>query len=823
MLTPFGESALYLAGRGIQVFPLHTPGATGCSCGNVECGKNEGKHPRLKHGLHDATADVEVVRGWWTRWPDANIGAVAGPESGFWALDIDAETPAEAWLAEQEAVHGELPATRRAKTGGGGRHYYWRYDHSVVEWLDTHGLDLPSRNGIAPPGLAAVKGLDVRAAGGYVVVAPSKHRLGGVYAWTDQRPTVYAPEWLLRAVARPREVRRAPAPAPAPVTGDGNDRKWGLAVLRNACAYIASLQEGQHDVIRARARLVGGVVAGGYLSRDEAEAALVDAGVASGRALKEVQRTVRWGLTKGEGEPVRKPPSRWEQEQADRAARWQEAPAAATLPPEPPPRDEETPPPAGDDPPPPDGVDELPEAWPHCTDVGNAELLVKLHGEDLRWCDAIPGEGWLVWDGSRWAPDRVRGAMRRASQVGGWWRDRVYDTEDDSTKKALKKWAGMSEGIQRIRGMMELAKGDPKIVVQSEDLDKDPWVFNTPKLTFHLRDRRIYAPRREDLVTRVGGCEADSEARCPVWMAFLDTIMDHDQELIAFLQRAVGYSLTGDLSEQCMFILHGNGANGKSTFIEAIRNVMGTYARNTPIETFTVRREGGIPNDVAALAGARFVTAAESQEGMALNEALVKQATGDDVMTARFLNREFFDFMPMFKAWVALNHKPKVRGTDEGIWRRLRLIPFNVTIPKEQRDKGLKEKLKAEASGILNWAIEGFTMWRQVGLAPPKAVLQATDDYRSEMDTLKEWIEDCCEVGSSKGPTLVRDLYKSYTEWCKDNGVQPRAARWFGQQLELKKFKEDPRHGEGRRRQGIQLIVRQGTLGGSDGRWGDRD
>ena len=813
MLTPFGLAALYLAGRGIPVFPLHTPVGDGCSCGDLSCGRNTGKHPRLRDGLSGATADRGIVAGWWEKWPEANVAAVAGPESGFHVTDVDAATPGEAWLARMEALHGPLPPTRRARTGGGGVHYFWRYDASLAQWLDEQGLDLPSRNGeVRDEQGEKLKGVDVKAARGYVVVAPSRHRLGGVYEWLDERPTAHAPEWLLRAVCRPRATRREPAPAPAPASGDSNERKWGLAVLRNACAYIAGTTEGGHDIIRARSRLVGGAVGAGYLTRDEAEAALIDAGVASGRKPKEVQRTVRWGLTKGESDPIQKPPSRWEQAQADREA-WKEAPreAPATLPAA---EEERTvipdPPPRGEEPPPFDEFDtgEAPK-WPHCTDVGNAEQLVNLHGKDLRWCDSIPGDGWLVWDGTRWAPDKLRAAMRRASEVGEWWRDRAREIPDPKAAEAVYKWAGQSEGIQRIRGMMELTKGHPTVVVQADKLDADRYLFNTPNLTLDLRDARAYPPRREDLITRVAGAPAVAGSECPTWLAFLDQIMAGDQEVIDFLQRAIGYSMTGDVSERCLFILYGTGANGKSTFVEAVRNIMGDYARNTPIETFTTRREGGIPNDIAALAGARFVTAGESQEGMGLNEALVKLLTGDDAVSARFLNREFFDFKPQFKAWIPLNHKPQVRGTDNGIWDRLRLIPFNVTIAKEQRDRSLGEKLRAEAPGILKWALDGCGAWRADGLSPPASVLLATDAYRAEMDVISGFLEECCELGASKGPTLFRDIYKAYVEWAKDNGMHPRAAKWVAQQLDTKKIRLCPRHGDGIRREGIALLVKQ--------------
>lgn len=812
-MTPTRAAALYLASRGIAVFPLHTPSEAGCSCGKDDCGKNEGKHPRTKKGLSEATTDQGIINGWWDQWPEANVGALAGPESGFWVLDIDADTPGEDWLCRCLDEHGELPATRIARTGGGGAHYFWRYDNTVIDWLEREGYDLPSRNGIAPYGAEyAIKGIDVKAAGGYLVMPPSLHRLGSRYEWRQQVPTAHAPEWLLRAVARKRRPEPGRVVAP-PLVATGNDdlnRKWAVACLRNACAYIAGAEHG-HDIIRGRSRLIGGIVARGWLTREEAEEALIQAGLASGRKAGEVARTVAWGLTKGEEQPIDKPPSRWEQREQERAEQWGSSPAEAQPPQESASGDEDEPEEPAHDREPGEGDEDEgevgPATLPHLTDVGNAEVFIRLHGANMRWCDAIPGEGWLVWDGNRWQVDRAKIALRRASKIGEWWRDQARDL-DDEDGKSVWKWARQSEGIARIRGAIELAKADPVVVVQTEALDADPWKINMPGVTVDLKRGRRYTPDRADLITRMTGVAIDPEMRCPTWLAFLREIMGGDEDMVGFLQRAVGYSLTGDTSEQCLFVLHGTGANGKSTFIEACRLIMGDYGRNTPIETFTVRREGGIPNDLAALAGARFVTAAESQENMSLNEALVKQATGDDVITARFLNREFFDYKPKFKAWIALNHKPRVQGTDEGIWRRLRLVPFNVTIPKEKRDRTLKDRIHAEGPGILGWALEGAFQWLEGGLRAPAAVLAATEAYRTEMDQAAAWLEECCYLGAERGSTLVSELYQSYVNWCKENGVHPKSAKWLGTQLDAKKIERNARNGDGRRRNGIALIVR---------------
>jgi putative DNA primase/helicase len=452
------------------------------------------------------------------------------------------------------------------------------------------------------------------------------------------------------------------------------------------------------------------------------------------------------------------------------------------------------------------------------TDIGNAELLVRISGRDLRWCEAMVGSGWLVWDGHRWRPDNSRQVTREAMKVAKVWLDSAptectdlvkspEEAAKNQRRKAILQHVAKCQSASGIRAMIDLAAAHPRIATQREAFDKDPWLFNATNATLDLKRERAHAQRREDLIMKMGGAEFSPTAECPTWLSFLDRIMGGNLALIEFLQRAVGYSMTGETSEQCLFILHGEGSNGKGTFIEAIRHVLGDYARNTPIETFTQKREGGIPNDIAALAGARFVTASESQEGVTLNEALVKNATGDDTLTARFLNREYFDFLPEFKIWIQTNHKPVIRGTDNGIWRRICLIPFDQVIPKGERDKLLKHKLRAEAPGILRWCLEGASKWIAGGLKPPAEVDAANAAYRSDMDVAQAWIDECCVTGPSAGPTPFKFLYASYRNWCSENGMFPHKSKWLAQQLESKGYTKPARNGDSICRERIALLT----------------
>ena len=258
-------------------------------------------------------------------------------------------------------------------------------------------------------------------------------------------------------------------------------------------------------------------------------------------------------------------------------------------------------------------------------------------------------------------------------------------------------------------------------------------------------------------------------AECPLWMDFLSDVTAGNEELIRYLQRAIGYSLTGLTTEHCMFMLWGTGRNGKSTFLEVIHHLMGEYAKAAHMNTFMVQQNEGIPNDLAALSSARFVSATESDEGKRLAESKIKQITGGDTITARFLHKEFFEFKPQFKIWLGTNHRPTIYGTDEGIWRRIRLIPFEVYIPDGKVDEKLTQKLISEASGILNWALQGLEEYRLHGMMEPDIVRATTDEYRAQQDWMTRFLEEDTEP-SLMDDVPARKLYEKYVDWCQKTG-----------------------------------------------------
>lgn len=422
------------------------------------------------------------------------------------------------------------------------------------------------------------------------------------------------------------------------------------------------------------------------------------------------------------------------------------------------------------------------------SDLGNARRFVALHGSKLRY---VPKWGkWLVWDGTHWKPDSIGDVERRAKDVPRLIYAEAAKISNRDERRQMARWGLSTENSSRLANLVRTARSEPGIPVDPEQLDSDNFLLGCANGVFDLRTFDLLPHSPELLITKQIPVPFVPFAPCPTWRAFLKTITGGNESLEGFLRRAIGYSLTGDTREQCLFFMHGTGANGKSTFINTIKLLLGDYAKQTPTETLMKKDSGGINNDVAALKGARLIAAIETDEGERLAESFIKQITGGDVVAARFLYGEFFEFVPTFKVWLAGNHKPAVKGVDLGIWRRMRLIPFTVTIPDEQKDRQLPEKLKAELPGILQWAIDGCYEWAEGGLRPPPEVLVATEDYRMEMDIMGNFLNECCVVMPKAWATNA-DLYKRYTDWCTEVGEMAASQRKFTQRLAQRGFVQD--------------------------------
>lgn len=412
------------------------------------------------------------------------------------------------------------------------------------------------------------------------------------------------------------------------------------------------------------------------------------------------------------------------------------------------------------------------------TEMGNAERIVAEYGHVIRY---VNGAGWYTWDGKRWKEDKSRKVERITSKT----LRKLFKSED----KYEVRWGKQCE--KRAIRMNSIKDMIPLVPAQRADFDKHKYLLNVKNGVIDLKTGELSLHDRDFMLTKMANVEYKKEEDCPNWKAFLESIFkdtegNTDYELIDFIQKAIGYSLTSDISEQVMFFLYGGGRNGKSTFINTIKNVLDDYAKQTNSDTFIKKKhDSGANNDIARLAGARFVSAVESEEGQQLSEALVKQITGGEPISARFLRQEFFEFTPEFKVFFTTNHKPIIKGMDEGIWRRVRMIPFTVKIPKEKINRKLPEKLSMEMSGILNWAIEGCLKWQREGLGVPKAIQDATSNYKEEMDIIEPFLLDKCFL-HPQARIEAKELYNEYSRWCNDEGEISLKNRTFYRLLENK-------------------------------------
>ena len=414
------------------------------------------------------------------------------------------------------------------------------------------------------------------------------------------------------------------------------------------------------------------------------------------------------------------------------------------------------------------------------SDVGNARRLVARHGQDLHHVPAWGG--WLVWDGTRWAPDTDAQVARLATETTGAMLDEALAIPQPGRRCRRVKHVLRSESHRRIDAMVALAAREEGVPVGVDALDADAWLLNCTNGTVDLRTGQRREHRREDLITCCTDVAYDPDARCDRWERFIDEIAEHDAERVAFLERAVGYALSGSTREQCLLVLCGTGANGKSTLVNALRNVLGSYARQAPPDTFLLNRRGTVPADLPRLRAARLVTVCQPGRGRRLAEDLVKQLTGQDRVAARRLYGQWFEFTPRFKIWLVANRMPIVRSTGRAMWRRLRVVPFGMTLPPDAQDRRLAEALDAGREGILAWAVRGCMAWQRDGLGVPGAVRAATRAYRDQMDDLGAFLADRCTLDPDARVTS-RALRAAYTAWCESNRLEPLGARDLGMRL----------------------------------------
>jgi putative DNA primase/helicase len=415
------------------------------------------------------------------------------------------------------------------------------------------------------------------------------------------------------------------------------------------------------------------------------------------------------------------------------------------------------------------------------TDLGNAKRLIDAAGSDLRY--DTRSQVWFVWCGTHWRVDE--GAVSRlAHDVSTTLLAEAAGVNDPDRRQRLVRWAMKSQMQQRIRAMVDVAKDLQGVAISPDQFDEEPHLLNVENGTLDLRTGELHSHSRDDLITQLIDVEYDPAAQAPRWRQFINEIADNDRELGQYLQTVAGYGATGETREQALFILHGVGANGKSVFLETVRGVLGGYAAQASVETFLAKPlSGGSPSPgLVRLRGMRFVTASETGQGRKLDEVLVKSVTGGDKIAARDLYAKEIEFSPVLKLLVATNHRPNT-SQDMALWRRMREVPFLAQFGDNRRDPRLRDKLAGERAGILAWIIEGAVRWYADGLTTPKAVADATADYRMEMDSVRAWIDERCVIDPA-ARIRASDLHKAFRHWTNvQGGGEVMTTNRFGREL----------------------------------------
>ena len=429
------------------------------------------------------------------------------------------------------------------------------------------------------------------------------------------------------------------------------------------------------------------------------------------------------------------------------------------------------------------------------SDDAIADRFSVKHTDDLKF---VHGWGWVEWDKTRYRriPDVI--AMDRARQV---CRAEALSCGKDALGRSIAS-------AKTVAAVERLARGDQRHFSDVDTWDSNPWLFNTPGGTVDLKTGTLHPHRREDRITKVSN--ATPRGDCPRWMTFLVRVTAGNVELQAYLQRLAGYALVGDPREECLDFFYGPGGNGKGTFLSSLQHVFGEYVTTAGTETFVESKGDKHPCDVAKLAGARLVISNEIDQGQRWDEARIKNLTGRDTMTARFMRQDFFDFLPQFTLIIAGNHRPSLKTVDESIRRRFHLVPFSVTIPAEEQDSGLKDALRAEADGILLWSVEGCLEWQLQGLNPPSTVVDATAEYLAAQDVFEMWLSECC----LRGPEFEEVsswVYESFRQWKKTRGERVPGHNKFSEQLTELGF-ELRRSNRARRVIGLRLTEEERTM-----------
>ncbi len=411
------------------------------------------------------------------------------------------------------------------------------------------------------------------------------------------------------------------------------------------------------------------------------------------------------------------------------------------------------------------------EDFTELTEDGIARVFARRHQDTLRYCHS--SGCWHQWTGYAWRPERTRLAFSWSRDI---CRELVTTSSDVSDKiKATLAKASTAAAIERF------AQADRAFAVTSEIWDRDDFLLGTPSGTLDLRTGEIHKPTREDYITTLTAVAPSIAPDCPRWLAFLEESTGGDADLIRFLRAWCGYTLTGITREHALLFIYGPGGNGKSVFLNTVAGILGEYAKIASMETFTASQSDRHPTDLAMLRGARMVCASETEEGRAWAETRIKQLTGGDPISARFMRQDFFTFTPRFKLAVIGNHKPVLRNVDEAARRRFNVVPF--ILKPQTPDRELEAKLRDEWPDIFRWMIEGCLDWQRNGLIRPQSVIEATVEYFTEQDSVRQWIEEHCRTGGRDIADTMSNLFRSWSDYAAANGEKPGTTKWLSQTL----------------------------------------
>jgi P4 family phage/plasmid primase-like protien len=770
-----------------------------------------GKEP-IGQGWGRDRITIDGIGSRFRSFPGANVGACLGPgrgPDGVWLADFegDGDRAEDSFL---DLTQGEDPPTP-SWTSSRGKHRLFEVDQELLELLIQAGavegkggssgvyklpqfLHLEIRIGgtkpdgtvkqlqsVAPPSATLIKGGDM---------APAREWIHG-----PDTPLAAVPDGVYRVLRRiiaEKAERSTEAltvkPGAAKPASSSAIERYARKALEDEIHRIESAPEGQrNDALNESAFSLGTLVGAGALHRSEVEAAAAVAGRRAGLGEGEVRATVRSGIDAGILQPrdlshigngrngKANPSSNGSHSHGGVDGKA---------------KDNITP------------LDRECAAQP-LSDTGNAHRLILRYGSKLRYCH--PWNKWLVWDKRRWRMDNT-GAIYRFAMATALSIKKEASVKDE--KRAIREhveWGNMSEGRSRIEAMLALARSLQDVPILPEELDRDRWLLNVQNGTLDLKTSELRPHRREDLLTSLAPVEYDPDATCPLWDGTLNLFLAGDREMIQFWQRLCGRCLTGDISEQIRPILYGTGGNGKSTILATLYGMLGTdYALMAPPGLLLQKNNETHPTDRASLFGKRLVIDIESAEDARLNENFVKQLTGSDPLTVRRMREDFWSFDPTHKLLLATNHKPVIKETKDAIWRRIKLIPFTVKVPKTQENINVPELLKAEYSGILSWCLRGLADWQHNGLQCPDKVEIATKKYRDDEDTLARFLAEECIVAEGAS-VRFKVLYERYHRWTEGLGETPKSQKFVGEVLTEKEYEKYTNNGTCYR--GIGLVA----------------